>query len=185
MGADVPGGTSQSNSTQAVPAVFAVLPDGNVILAGTVDHRVNIDRDVEPDIIIDAECGRGRTTCLPAQAQQEAQALRQASPDRFHARFGTSLDAAAATNAANYEVATVTIKRIKGKKQKFLHPIANFALSYTAGSDAVEITLGSKQTFPTGGQITVLGSLTTVAGDALTSTAAFSIAKGGKSVVPS
>lgn len=31
----VPSSTTESNSTQAIPDVFAVLPDGNVILAGT------------------------------------------------------------------------------------------------------------------------------------------------------
>ncbi len=100
----------------------------------------------------------------------------------FTLDFGVALDAAAAANAANYQVDTVTTKKIKGKKETILHPITNFAVSYLAASDAVQLTLGSKQTFPTGGQITVLGGLTTASGGALTGPAVFTIAKGGKSV---
>ena len=45
--------------------------------------------------------------------------------------------------------------------------------------------LGSKQTFPTGGQITILGGLTTASGATLAGPAVFTIAKGGTRVVPS
>jgi hypothetical protein len=47
------------------------------------------------------------------------------------------------------------------KKETILHPIAKFTVMYLAASDAIEITLGAKETFLTGGQITVLGGLTT------------------------
>jgi hypothetical protein len=52
-------------------------------------------------------------------------------------------------------------------------------------SEVVEITLGSVQTFPTGGQITVSGGLTTASGGTLSGAAVFTISKGGKSVEPS
>jgi len=104
----------------------------------------------------------------------------------FTLDFGVALSTAAAANAANYQIDTVTTKVInKKKKETFLHPIANFAVSYLAATDAVQLTLGSNQTFPTGGRITVLAGLTTASGGALTGPAVFMIAKGGKSVVPS
>ena len=58
-------------------------------------------------------------------------------------------------------------------------------VSYVAASDAVEITLGAKETFPTGGQLTVLGGLTTASGGTLSGNAVFTISKGGKSIGPS
>ena len=103
----------------------------------------------------------------------------------FTLDFGVPLNSAAAANAANYQVDTITTKKVKKKKETILHPITNFTVSYLAASDAVEITLGAKETFPTGGQITVLGGLTTAAGGTLTGPAVFTISKGGKSIGPS
>jgi hypothetical protein len=103
----------------------------------------------------------------------------------FTLDFGVALSAAAAGNAAMYQIDTVTIKKVKGKTETILKPIANFAVSYLAAGDAVQLTLGSKQTFPTGGQITVLPGLTTSSGAMLTGPAVFTIAKGGTRVVPS
>ncbi len=96
----------------------------------------------------------------------------------FTLDFGVALNAAAG-NAAMYQIDTVTTKKVKGKKETILHSIANVAVSYLAASDAVQLTLGSKQTFPTGGQITVLPGLTTASGGTLTGPAVFTIAKGG------
>ena len=79
----------------------------------------------------------------------------------FH--FAAALDASAAS-AAGYQVDTVTTRKVKGKKVTILHPVANLAVSYLPASDAIQIALGSRQTFPTGGQITILGGLTTAAG---------------------
>ena len=63
-------------------------------------------------------------------------------------------------------------------------PIANFVVSYLAASDAVQLTFGTRQTFPTGGQITILGGPTIASDGTLTGPAVFTIAKGGKSAVP-
>ena len=102
----------------------------------------------------------------------------------FTLDFDVKLNAAAASNAANYQVDVVTIKNVKKKKEKILHPITNFSVSYLPASDAVEIEFGANETFPTGGQITVLGGITTGSGGTLTGTAIFAIAKGGKSIDP-
>jgi hypothetical protein len=68
------------------------------------------------------------------------------------------------------------------KKETILHPIAKCTVSYLAASGAVEITLGAKETFPTGGQITVLGRLTTALGGTLSGPAVFTISAGGRNV---
>jgi hypothetical protein len=103
----------------------------------------------------------------------------------FTLDFGVALNAAAADTAANYQLDTVTTKKVKKKIETTLHPVANFRVSYIAASDAVQITFGSKQAFPMGGRITVLPGLTTASGATLTGPAVFTIAKGGTRVVPS
>ena len=87
-------------------------------------------------------------------------------------------------NVDNHQIDTVTTKKVKKKKETIPHSITNFTVTYLAASDAVEITLGAKETFPTGGQIMVLGGLSTAAGGTLSGTAVFTISKGGKSVGP-
>ena len=59
----------------------------------------------------------------------------------FTLDFGVPLNVAAAENPGNYQLDTVTTKKVKKKKETILHPIANFTVSYLAASDAVEITL--------------------------------------------
>jgi hypothetical protein len=73
-------------------------------------------------------------------------------------------------------------RRSKKKKETILRPISKFTVSYLAASDAVEITLGAKETFTTGGQITVLGGLTTASGGALSGPAVFTVSAGGRNV---
>ena len=118
-----------------------------------------------------------------AQEQQERQADRQTGALRFHASIRhCARTPASASNAANYQLDTVTTKKVKKKSQTILHQISNFSVSYVAASDSVEFTFGGTETFPTGGQLTVLNGLTTAAGGSLTGNAVYAISKGGKSV---
>ena len=92
--------------------------------------------------------------------------------------FGVSL---AATNSADIQVYTVRIKRAKKKTERVLKPITSFRVFYVA-NDAIEIDFRAKQTFRTGGQITVLGGMETASGSTLSGNAIFTISKGGKSI---
>jgi hypothetical protein len=103
----------------------------------------------------------------------------------FGLKLDVALNAASAGNAANYQIDTITTKKVKKKTKQILHAFTNFTVKYDALSDTVDITLGGKQTFPTGGEITILGGMTTGAGGTLTGNAVYSISKGGKSVSPS
>ena len=71
--------------------------------------------------------------------------------------FSGPLNSNAASDPANYEVDTMTKKKVKKKVEHILRPITNFTVSFTAASDAVMIAFTRKEKFPTGGQITVLG----------------------------
>ncbi len=102
----------------------------------------------------------------------------------FTLEFGTPLNASAAINPANYQVATVSTKKVKKKVQHILHPIPGFTVSYGASDDSVTIHLARPEKFPNGGQITFLGGLTSASGGTLSGTSVFAISKGGKSIVP-
>jgi hypothetical protein len=97
--------------------------------------------------------------------------------------FSSPLNPASATNSVDYQLDTVTTKKVKKKLAHILHPIVNFNVSYR--EDAVTIAFAGKETFPTGGQITVLSGVTGVSGGAVGGTRVFTISKGGRSVTPS
>ena len=103
--------------------------------------------------------------------------------------FSSALDPSTATDIGNYQVDALTTKRVRKKVERILSPITNFKVSYTAATDSVTLTLASKQTFPTGGQITVVGGpsggITSSSGAARSGSTAFTISKSGKQIVPS
>ena len=101
----------------------------------------------------------------------------------FEFEFSSPLDPASATNAANYQVDNVTKKRVKKKVERILQPVTRFNVSYS--NDAVTIVLARRETFNTGGQITILNNLAGASGAALAGTTVFTISKGGKGITPS
>jgi RHS repeat-associated protein len=106
----------------------------------------------------------------------------------FDLTFSAPLNAASATNAANYHVDSITTKKVKKKVKTILHPITKFTVSYSAATDSVDLTLIGTQTFPTGGQLTVdsspSGGVTGASGAPLGGTTVFSISKKGNSITP-
>ena len=98
--------------------------------------------------------------------------------------FSAPLNAATAASRADYQVGTMSTKKVKKKVTHILKPILNFNVSYVAANDAVDITFSGAQTFPTGGQITVLNGLTSAAGGALAGTTMFTIAPKGNGISP-
>ncbi len=102
----------------------------------------------------------------------------------FTLDFGTPLDATAANDAANFRLDAIATRKVKKKVEHVLHPIVGFRVSYDAGGDAVTIALAKRQRFPTGGQVTILGGLTSASGGPLGGTTVFAISRGGKSIVP-
>ena len=124
----------------------------------------------------------GEQPLLERKLNKKCKPIGKAVLSGFTIDFGVPLNSAVASNAASYELDTVTNKHVKEKTETILHPITKFTVSYVAASDAVEVKLGATETFPTGGQLTVLGGLTTAAGGTLTGPAVFTISKGGKSI---
>ena len=76
----------------------------------------------------------------------------------YEFEFSRPLDPASAATSANYQVDNVTTKRIKKKVVRILKPITTFHVSYS--NDAVTIAFAAQEAFKTGGQITVLDTVT-------------------------
>jgi hypothetical protein len=66
----------------------------------------------------------------------------------FTLDFSAPLNSATAANTANFQVDTITKKKLKKRSEIILHPITNFMLSYVAASDAVEIIFWSQGDVP-------------------------------------
>jgi autotransporter-associated beta strand protein len=101
----------------------------------------------------------------------------------YEFELSSPLNPASATNSANYQVDNVTSKRVKKKVVSILQPITKFSVSYS--NDAVTIVFAQRQTFKTGGQITILNSLAGPSGPVFAGSKVFTISKGGKVITPS
>ena len=103
----------------------------------------------------------------------------------FTVVFNTQLSTAAATDVLNYQLDTVTNKKVGKSLDHTLHPVKHFTVVETLGSAAVTLKLTAAQTFPTGGRIRVLPGVTGGTDSVLSGTTVFTIAPGGKKVKPS
>jgi hypothetical protein len=104
----------------------------------------------------------------------------------FVFQFSDPLNPASAMNGANYQVDSITIKRVKKQARRILHPITGFSVAYSPANDSVTLTFARKQTFRTGGQITVAGGqpagVTGASGAALTGSTVFTISPHGQNI---
>ena len=104
----------------------------------------------------------------------------------FEFDFSGPLNSASATTPGNFQVDTVTTKRIKKQTKRVLHPITKFSVSYNSSNNSITLKLVPSQTFKTGGQITVLSGASTgvtgASGASLTSNQVFTISAGGKTI---
>jgi hypothetical protein len=104
----------------------------------------------------------------------------------FEVDFSAPLNPASARNPVNYQLDTVTTKRVKKTVKRILHPITQFTVTYSAANDSVDLTLIGKQTFPTGGQLTIVsgpsGGVTGASGAPLSGTTVFAISAKGRTI---
>ncbi len=95
-----------------------------------------------------------------------------------------NLPPAAGANPADYVLDIAKIVKVKKGTKRVLQPIKNFTVSYTPGSDSVMLELSGKQTFPNGGQLTVMPGVTGGSGSVLLGPSVFAITAGGKKIKP-
>jgi Putative Ig domain/PKD domain/FG-GAP-like repeat len=100
--------------------------------------------------------------------------------------FSSAPDPSTVADPANYQVDAVTTHRFKKQTKSTLHPITGLRVDYNAAEDSVTLTFARKETFPTGGQITLIGQppsgIAGASGGALTGTTVFKISPGGLTV---
>ncbi len=75
----------------------------------------------------------------------------------FEIAFSAAMNPATAGNAGNYQVESISRKRVKKKSTQVLHPVP-IRVQYNAASDSVDLLLAGKQAFKSGGQITVVAT---------------------------
>ena len=81
----------------------------------------------------------------------------------FTLDFNMPLSLAAVSDPGNYEIDTVTTKKVKKNLDRILKPIKSFTVTYEPANNSVMLRLSNTQTFPTGGQITVLPGVASTA----------------------
>jgi hypothetical protein len=106
----------------------------------------------------------------------------------FTIDFSAPLNQASATTPANFQLDTITTKKVKKKVTTILHPITNFKVSYVPATDSIDLTLIGKQTFPTGGQLTIVnripGGVAGASGAPLGGNTVLAISKKGSTIRP-
>ena len=171
---DLSGTTHTNAGTYNGDAWSFTDPTGNYRSAsGTVHDVIN----QPPPVII------GEQSLFLRKTNKKGRPVGKPVLAGFEFEFSSPLNPASATNPANYQVDSVTNKRVKKKVERILQPITSFKVSYS--NDAVTIVLARRETFKTGGQITILNSLAGASGTALAGTTVFTISKGGKGITPS
>jgi hypothetical protein len=102
----------------------------------------------------------------------------------FSFSIDNALDATGAANPVNYQIDSISTKKVKRKTELVRHPITSFTVDYSVASSQVTIVFTGKETFPDGGQITVSSGVTGDSGAALVGTTVFKISKGGMRIEP-
>jgi hypothetical protein len=103
----------------------------------------------------------------------------------YELEFNTPLVAGSAMNLGNYQIGTTKTKKVHKKPTTVFTPISGVSVSYAASSDSVSLTFAAKETFSTGGRLTVLPGIESASGGTMSSSAVFTISTGGKSINPS
>ncbi len=193
--------TTQLDATANVPGTFTYTPAiGTILAAGTdrltetftpadaTDYK-SVSATVELTVSTPSPSPTpsmitGQQPVFQRKTNKKGKPVGKAALSGFTLQFGTPLDPSAAANAANYQVDTITTRKLKKKVEDVLHPITKFTVSYSLAGEAVTIAFGSPETFPTGGQITVLNGVTSASGGAFGGPTVFTISKGGRSIAP-
>jgi hypothetical protein len=159
-----------------------VQPTPTTAQATTTVMSVSPPPPVAPTII-------GEKALFTRKTNKKGKPVGSAFLSGFSLQFSEPLNLASAKNAGNYQLDTITTKKVKKKVTTILHPFTQFTVSYVAATDTVDLTLLGKPTFPTGGQLTVVnrapGGVEGATGAPLAGTTVFVISKKGKTITPS
>jgi hypothetical protein len=106
----------------------------------------------------------------------------------FVFEFSTAMDPASVNNTNNYQLDSVSTKKIKKRVQTVLHSIGIQSATYNASTNSVTLVTSATSTkFPKGGRLTVIGSpvgIESAAGAFLAENAVFMISPKARSLAP-
>ncbi len=162
----------------AVGATFA----GDSTYSGSMASGTLTVNPLAPPVIV------GEKALFNRKTNKKGRPIGKPVLDGFVLDFSGPLNPTSATTRANYQLDTVTTKRVKKQTQRVLHPITSFSVAYSAANDSVTLTFAGKQTFRTGGQLTVVsrppGGVTGESGATLAENSVFNISARGKKISP-
>jgi hypothetical protein len=106
----------------------------------------------------------------------------------FVFQFNTAMNPATVADKSNYQLDSISTKKVKKKVETVLHPVAIQSATYSASTNSVTlVTKATKTTFPKGGQLTVIGSpsggVESAAGAFPAGNAVFTISANARSIV--
>jgi hypothetical protein len=146
----------------------------------TPQARTTVPSPPVPPVII------GETVLFQRKTNKKGKPVGSPVLAGFHLDFSALLDPASATSPVHYQLDTVTTKRVKKTIKHILHPITQFTVSYSPAHNSVDLTLIGKQTFPTGGQLTIVsgpsGGVTGASGAPLGGPTVFAISVKGRTI---
>jgi hypothetical protein len=172
------------------PPVGTVLPSGNGQRLSvsfspndTTDFKsVNdsVQINVIPQLVV-----IGEEPVFKRKLNKHGNPVGPAIVSGFTLEFNMPLSSAAASNRGNYELDTVTFKKVQKTYQRAVHPTQRFTVTYSPATDSVTLKLTAAQAFPTGGQLKVLPGLAFDSGSVLGGITVFTITPRGKAIAPS
>jgi hypothetical protein len=164
---------------------IAVTDDGGstATISGSAKVKASTPPPPVPPVIISEKAVFQRKT------NKKGKSVGNAVLTGFSLAFSEPLNPATATSRSDYQLASITIRKVKKKIVKILKPISSITVSYNPASDSVTLSLVGKQAFATGGQLTVIGTppsgVSGATGAPLGGTTVFAISKNGKTIAPS
>jgi hypothetical protein len=102
----------------------------------------------------------------------------------FTLQFSTSLDPNAASNAGNYALENLSIKRVRRTLERVLRPLNIASSTYDDSNNAVTLTLAGAPSFANGGELTISPAITGTSNSVLVGPTVFAIGSGGKTIEP-
>jgi hypothetical protein len=150
---------------------------------GTANVKAGTPPPPVPPLII------GEKAIFQRKTNKKGKPVGKAVLTGFSLIFSEPLNPATTTNRSDYQLASVTTRKVKKKVVTILHPITKFTVSDDAAKDAVNLTLIGTQAFPSGGKLTVLGTppngVNGASGAPLGGATVFAISKNGKTITAS
>ena len=86
----------------------------------------------------------GKQTLFSRKTNKKGKPIGKPVLSGFLFDFSEPLDPSSATNNANYQVDTITTKRVKKQTRRILHQLTSFSVSYSAANDSVTLTFAGK-----------------------------------------